>query len=76
MFFTGWEMESHGRHSQGARVIKCDSTVYIIRLPLPALTGKAMGCFPRQLELRVMLLLKEVPHRLYNIEYFTSSSIL
>lgn len=34
--------ESHKRHSQRARVIKCDSTVHTVRLPLPALAGKAI----------------------------------
>lgn len=53
--------ESHRRHSHRARVIKCDSTVHIIRLPLPALAGKATCCFSIQLELSVMLLSKEGP---------------
>lgn len=34
--------ESHKRHSHRTRVIKCDSTVHTVRLPLPALAGKAM----------------------------------
>lgn len=53
--------ESHKRYSQGARVIKCDSTICIIRASLPALAGKAICCFPRQVELRVMLFLRESP---------------
>lgn len=62
--------ESHRRHSQGARVIKCDSTVYIIRLPLPALVCKAICCFPRQLEL------SDAPIERRSHTYFTILSIL
>lgn len=70
--FLGVGTKSQRKHSQESRVIKCDSTIHIIRLPLPALAEKVSS---DKWNWEWCSCGKMAPHLIHNTEYFTNFSI-